>query len=74
MKPITGLKTEEIKLDPAKGKISTKSINMPYRVNTISSSCASFLGRIPTKILPPSNGWTGIRLKMARTTLRSITG
>ena len=57
---------------PKTGKITRRSRNMPYLCIKISTSLASLGGRSPTKILPPSRGWMGIRLKTARITLMMI--
>ena len=44
----------------------------PYWFKNLSVSSASFAGKIPTKIFPPSRGCIGIRLKTASTKFMTI--
>jgi len=63
---ITG---EISEVPPNMGKIKRKSRIVPYLVRNKSTCLASLVGRIPINIFPPSRGWMGIRLKIARITL-----
>lgn len=75
IKSITGDKTKKIGDVPEKvGKIRKSRIINPYRFRKTSASAASRAGSSPINILPPSNGWMGTRLKIAKTTLSMMIG
>ena len=71
---IAGDIREKIGEEPPMGRISSKSMKVPYLRRTYSASAAKSRGNIPTSIFPPSRGWTGTKLNIARATFRVIMG
>lgn len=57
---------------PKMGKISPIKIRNPNLFKKMSTLWASLEGRSPTKIFPPSKGWIGIRLNIAKEILRRM--
>jgi len=71
---ITGLITSVAKeLPPKMGKIKARIRIIPNLSKKSPKALACLLGRRPVRILVPSRGPIGIRLKIARTILNSIT-
>lgn len=74
-KLITGEINCDIKEEPPKlGRIKIKRRIVPNLLKNFSTSYAYFFGKIPTKILPPSKGCIGTRLKIASDTFKIING
>ena len=64
---------DEIKEFPPKiGNIKKSKIIEPQRVKKIFTSLAFFSGRSPIRIFPPSSGWIGIKLKIAKEIFKTM--
>src|SRR3989344_4262411 len=69
----TGEMRYEIGEVPPKGRISNTRKIMPYCERMAFHSSARSRGKKPMRILPPSKGWIGTRLKIARTRFKRMT-
>jgi len=59
---------------PVTGRMRRRRIKVPYLALKSCHSNERSRGSKPATILAPSNGWTGTRLKIAKPTLRAMTG